>query len=221
MSLEDRVETLETDMDDVKTLLASAARHAENAAAVAEQNAIAIRDHRQDSQFLETRMDCLDQRLDEHITNSEATRQRLDEYSANNEATRQRLDSFVVESQRVRTDHGERLSRIEAGLETLVNMAQNHERRLTAREDRALEMDDRMVQVESSLETLVVMMQASEERLTSMEDKGAQIDDRLDRITLNLEAIADGLRSFGAGVDRLEARMDAHLQTDHQQEDGS
>jgi len=207
MSLEDRVGTLETDMDDVKTLLASAARHAESASATADRNAIAIGDLRQD--------------LQSHLTNSEATRQRLDNYSTNSEATRQRLDNFVVESQRVRTDHGERLSRIEAGLETLVTMAQNHERRLTAREDRALEMDDRMVQVESSLETLVAMMQASEERLTGMEDKGAQIDDRLDRITLNLEAIANGLRSLGAGVDRLEARMDTHLQTDHQQEDGS
>lgn len=207
MSLENRVETLETDMDDVKTLLASAARHAESASATADRNAVAISDFRQD--------------LQTHLTSSEATRQRLDEYSTNSEATRQRLDNFVVESQRVRTDHGERLSRIEAGLETLVNMAQNHERRLTTREDRALYTGDRLSQVESALETLVSISQSSEDRLTTVERNGVQIDERLDRITLNMEAIADGLRTLGAGLNRLEAIVENHLRTDHQQEDDS
>lgn len=206
MSLEDRIATLEVDMEDVKTLLASAARHIESASAVADRNAIAIQDHRQDI----TR---LDQRLDRHITAGEETRQRLDE--------------FVFQAQRLIGDHGGRLERVEASLETLVSLAQNQERRLTAREDSSL-------RVESTLETLaaitqghgeqlaqlVTLAQNYEERLANTETRLSQVDERLERVSLNLEAVADGLRSLEAGLNRLEAIQENHLRREHGQGDG-
>lgn len=49
MTLENRVDRIETDMDEVRALLGSAARHAENASAIAERNEIAITDQRQNA----------------------------------------------------------------------------------------------------------------------------------------------------------------------------
>ncbi|HEY9881485.1 MAG TPA: hypothetical protein V6D29_23730 [Leptolyngbyaceae cyanobacterium] len=103
MSTEDRVATLEVDMNEVKTLLASAARHAENAAAVADRNAIAIQDNHQDVVRLT---------------------ERIDRLTASEESSRQRLDEFVFQAQRLLSDHGGRLERLEASMETALSLCQ-------------------------------------------------------------------------------------------------
>lgn len=154
MTLESRVTHVEVDLEDVKALLGSAARHAENATAIAEQNSIAIAGQRQNMQLANERMDRVDaqieatrQNLDEHIANSEITHQQLTHNS-------QRLDEFIFQSQRLRNDHGDRLSRVEAALETLVSLSQSHERRLAGRESRFLEVEDRLNRIEANIEGL-------------------------------------------------------------------
>jgi len=131
MSLENRVTQVETDMNDVKVLLASMARHVESATAIAEQNAIAIADHRQDMALIDQRLDRVSlqteatrQQLDQHMANSEATRQqlfqasqRLNETNQQLTHTSQRLDEFIYQSQRLLTNQGDRLSRSDRPLE--------------------------------------------------------------------------------------------------------
>jgi chromosome segregation ATPase len=140
MTLENRVERVETDLDDIRALLGSAARHAENATAIAERNAIAIADQRQDINRL--------------IANSETTWQRVDETNRQMAVTNQRLDEVIIQSQRLLSGHGDRLSRVEAALETLVSLSQSHERRLTGRESKLLEVEDRLDRIEANLESL-------------------------------------------------------------------
>lgn len=140
MTQENRVNRVETDMDEIRALLGSAARHAENASAIAERNAIAIADQRQDAELVFQRLDRTDAQI-------EAIGQRMD-------ATNQRLDEYIILNQRILSNHGDRLSRIESSLETLVNLSQSHERRLTGRESKLLEAEDRLERIEANLEGL-------------------------------------------------------------------
>jgi phage shock protein A len=140
MSLENRVSQVEAGMNDVRALLSSAARHAESATAIAEQNATAISDQRQD-------LALIGERLAQHIANSEVTRQQLAQNS-------QRLDEFVYQAQRLLSNQGDRLARMESALESLVTLSQSHERRLTGRESKLLEAEDRLDRIEANLESL-------------------------------------------------------------------
>jgi chromosome segregation ATPase len=140
MTLENRVERVETDLDDVRALLGSAARHAENATVIAERNAIAITDQRQDTQLVNQRLDRTDAQIQANAAQISSIGQHLNEYTAQN--------------QRVLSNQGDRLSRVEAALETLVNLSQSHERRLTGRESRLLEVEDRLERIEANLEGL-------------------------------------------------------------------
>ena len=245
MSLENRVDTLEVSLDDIRAILASAARHAETATAIAERNAIAVQDFRQDVQLTETRraremqlaearMEHLDQRLHEHIASSEiihqrldaaierlttsheAGQQRLDEFIASSEtihqrldaaierlttsheAGQQRLDEFIFQAQRLMGNQGERLSRLEATLATLVGLSQSREGRLT--------------RTEVVVQGLVSVSQSHENRLAQTASRFALIDDRLDRVALNMEAMSEGLRTLEAGLNRLEAIQETYFQ---------
>ena len=149
----------------IEQILGSAARHAESATQLAQQNATAIQDYRQDMQLVDTRrqqdaqlakerMDRLDQQLGEHVANSEATRQKL--------------DNFIHEAQRLIGDQGGRLSRVEAALESLVSLSQSHERRLTGNESRFLTAEDRISRTENNIQQLssdVRSLTAAVERL--------------------------------------------------------
>ncbi|MDB9527799.1 hypothetical protein PN498_17520 [Oscillatoria sp. CS-180] len=204
MTLENRVGQVETDLEDVRILLGSAARYAENATAIAERNAIAVADQRLDIDRLivnsETTHQRLDetnrqmaqtnqqlggtnhqmaqtsQRLDETNHQMAQTSQRLDATNRQMAQTGQRLDEFIFQSQRILSNHGERLSRVEAALETLVNLSQSHERRLTGRESKLLE-----------------------------------VEDRLDRIEGSVEGLSNEVRSLTAAIDRLETIVERHI----------
>ena len=117
-----------------------------------------------------------------------------------------RLEEFIHQAQRLLTDQGGRLERVEAGLETLVTVAQNHERRLAGREEATLRVEDRLTRVEAALEVLTAAT-------VNLESRAAQVEDRLDRISLNLEAVADNLRTLAAGLNRLEAIQETHLRS--------
>jgi chromosome segregation ATPase len=147
MTLENRVGRVETDMDEIRALLGSAARHAENASAIAERNAIAITDQRQDAELVFQRLDRTDAQIQSNAVQIEAIGQRMD-------ATNQRLDEYIIQNQRVLSNQGDRLARVEATLETLVNLSQSHERRLTGRESKLLEVEDRLDRIEANLEGL-------------------------------------------------------------------
>lgn len=213
MSLENRVDTLEVSLDDIRAILASAARHAETATAIAERNAIAVQDFRQDVQLTETRraremqlaearMEHLDQRLHEHIASSEIIHQRLDaaieRLTTSHEAGQQRLDEFIFQAQRLMGNQGERLSRLEATLATLVGLSQSREGRLT--------------RTEVVVQGLVSVSQSHENRLAQTASRFALIDDRLDRVALNMEAMSEGLRTLEAGLNRLEAIQETYFQ---------
>jgi ABC-type transporter Mla subunit MlaD len=57
------------------------------------------------------------------------TEQSLDRLTGRVDRMSERVDSFVYEAQRVLGNQGDRLSRIEAAVETLVATAQRHDRR--------------------------------------------------------------------------------------------
>jgi chromosome segregation ATPase len=122
------------------------------------------------------------------------------------EALESRLDEFIFQAQRLLTDQGGRLERVEATLETLATVAQNHERRLAVKEENGLQVEDRLSRVAAALETLTAAT-------ITLESHSSQVDDRLDRVTLSLEAVADGLRNLQAGLSRLEAIQEQHLRS--------
>ena len=152
----------------IEQILGSAARHAESATQLAQQNAIAVRDFRQDMQLAEDR-----RRRDAESAREQMDRlgQQLGEHVANSEATRQKLDNFIHEAQRLMGDQGGRLSRVEAALESLVSLSQSHERRLTGNESRFLAAEDRISRTESNIQQLssdVRSLTAAVERLEAI-----------------------------------------------------
>ena len=204
MTLESRVERVETDLDEVKALLGSTARHLENVSAAADRHEIETADQRQDTQLIWQRLDRTDAQIqanaaaiaqtsqDLAATNQQlaqtsqdlaATNQQLAQTSQDLAATNQqlaqttqRLDEYIFQNQRVLTSQGDRLSRVEAALESLVSLSQSHERRLTGRESKLL-----------------------------------GVEDRLDRIEANLAGFSEDMRSLSAAIDRLESILERHL----------
>jgi hypothetical protein len=97
----------------------------------------------------------LDQRVTQLEADMEATQAILRQLAESQVRSDERLNSFIYEVQRVLGNQGDRLSRIEAGLETLVATAQRHDRNAEAdrAESRAFRLE--MQSMTSRLDALV------------------------------------------------------------------
>lgn len=95
--------------------------------------------------------------------------------------TEQRLDEFIHQAGRLLGDHGSRLSRIEAQIESLVALFQASDRRLN--------------RVEAQIEALTESARASDRRLSRLESLAEAHDQRMTRLegitVTNAEAIRD------------------------------
>jgi chromosome segregation ATPase len=151
MTLKSRVERVETDLDEVKALLGITARHLENVSAAADRHEIETADQRQDTQLIWQRLDRTDAQIQANAAAIAQTSQDLATTNQQLAQTTQRLDEYIVQNQRVLTSQGDRLSRVEAALESLVSLSQSHEQRLTGRESNLLGVEDRLDRIEANL----------------------------------------------------------------------
>jgi predicted nuclease with TOPRIM domain len=97
----------------------------------------------------------LDQRVTQLEADMEATQASLRQLAESQVRSDERLNSFIYEVQRLLSNHGGRLERIESGLETLVATAQRHDRNAEAdrAESRAFRLE--MQSMTSRLDALV------------------------------------------------------------------
>ena len=108
--------------------------------------------------------------------------------------TGQRIDEFISQTARLLGDHGSRLSRTEAQIESLLAVFQAADRRLNRLEAWSAAFDQRMLQLESmtlsnteaigrntsDLGTLRGIVQGNEERFRQLAESQRQVMSRMD-----------------------------------------
>jgi chromosome segregation ATPase len=104
----------------------------------------------------------LERRVTRLEADMEATQAILRELALSQVQANQRMDSFIYEVQRLLSNHGGRLERVEAAIETLVATAQRHDREAEAdrAESQAFRVEIRSLT--SRLDTLVDYLMRSQ-----------------------------------------------------------
>lgn len=117
---------------------------------------------------------------EQRVTSLEAA---MVELAQSQTRTGQRLDEFISQSARLLGDHGSRLSRTEAQIESLVSLFQAADRRLNRLEAWTQAFDQRMLQLADSQALLINSQQqlAESQRqvMSRMDDLIAVVRERL------------------------------------------
>ena len=124
--------------------------------------------------------------LEPRVTALEAAMVELAQAQAQAEARHarlgQRLDEFIHQSARLLGDHGSRLNRIEAGLESLLALAKASDRRLNRVDAQIEALTEAALNHEQRLDRLTAIVETNEQRFAQLEVSQSQVLSRMDDV---------------------------------------
>ena len=92
------------------------------------------------------------------------------------------LQEFILLTGRLLGDHGSRLNRIEAGLESLLALAQASDRRLNRVDAQIEALTEAALNHEQRLDRLTAIVETNEQRFAQLEVSQSQVLSRMDDV---------------------------------------